>query len=185
MIKSATKIIAAILLTLFVSWIFFVINCRNQDVLRDDFHCDNIAVLTGGKNRIKTALDAANKLHAKNVFISGVYEKTTLKDILPQNIDCQSSIVLGHSARNTYENAKEISKWATENNIRDIVVVTSDYHILRSCYELHRRNPNLKIYTVKVPSTFNKRFLVLSMKEFYKMMCIFANNIVRGNLDND
>ncbi|MBE6447535.1 MAG: YdcF family protein [Alphaproteobacteria bacterium] len=173
------KTVTAIFAVLFIGLIALIFYSRQQSNIPDDLRCDNIVVLTGGKNRIKIALDSVHKFHAKSVFISGVHEKTKLRDILAEQDTGNVEIILGHKAKNTHENAKEINSWINTRNINEVIIVTSDYHMFRSVYELKKRNPYLKIYELKVFSNFNKRFLILSLKEFYRMLCICIERLIR------
>ena len=48
-------------------------------------------------------------------------------------------------SQNTYSNAIETSKWVSMNNIEEILLITSNYHIPRSILEFQNKMPNLKI----------------------------------------
>ena len=165
-------------------FVLFVLDARKIEKFPPDFVCENIAVLTGGKNRIQLALDSVKRFRAKNVFISGVYKATTLSDILQNKEIGDVSVILGYEALNTEGNAEEIRGIVDDLGMNEIVLVTSDYHMFRSLYEVRRYNRNLKIYPLKVISTFNIRFVILCVKEFYYILCILIRDSIKGFIDD-
>ena len=173
MTKYIIESLGAVVGLIFLSFIWFVFDARSPTDLPSDFLCDNIVVLTGGKNRIKLALDSIHRFKAKNVFISGVYEKTKLQDILMDSDIGDVTVSLGYKAKNTRENAKEVREMAEDLDIHEIVLITSDYHMKRSLYEIKRFNPGLKVYPMKVRSTLNFGFLFLCLKEFCRLPMMY------------
>lgn len=161
-------------------FLFFVNNVRRNESLPKDFFCEDIVVLTGDKNRIQLALDSIKRFRAKRVFISGVYKFTKLADILQNREIGDTTVILGYKALNTEGNAQEIHEIAKDLGINEIVLVTSDYHMFRSLYEIRKYNKNVKIYPVKVHSNFNLRFLMLCFKEFYYNLGILIRDSLKG-----
>lgn len=136
--------------------------------------CDNVVVLTGGKNRINHALQAIQTNQPKNIFISGVYVKTRLNDILGRDENKKSvNFILGKNARNTFENAEEIDSWAGANNVEKIILITSDYHMRRSILVLNHKNENIKIIPCVSKSKFNFYFFKTCIKEFHKTIYVY------------
>lgn len=107
---------------------------------------DAVVVLTGGNNRIGTALSIFQKHHAKYMLISGVNKKVKkeklLRDLPPEQ---QDRITLGYDAEDTVGNAREISNWIERKDISSILLITSFYHMPRSIFEIGQKNPALKI----------------------------------------
>ena len=180
MINFVLRFTAIIVSAILIFFVLFVFNARKIEEIPSDFVCENIAVLTGGKNRIQLALDSVKQFRAKNVFISGVYKTTTLSDILQNKEIGDVSVILGYEALNTEGNAKEIRGIVDDLGMNEIVLVTSDYHMFRSLYEVRKYNKNLKIYPLKVISTFNRRFVILCFKEFYYSLCILIRDSIKG-----
>lgn len=174
------RFIAIVFSLILFPFLFFVYDVRKIKNLPSDFFCEDIVVLTGGKNRIQLALDSIKRFHAKRVFISGVYKSTKLTDILQNKEIGDVSVILGYKAQNTKGNALEVRGMVEDLGIKEIVLVTSDYHMFRSLYEVKKYNKNLKIYPVKVESTFNFRFLSLCFKEFYYSFCILIRDLIKG-----
>lgn len=105
-----------------------------------DQSADGIVVLTGGSFRIADALQLLSEGRAKRLLISGVYRKTSLRQLkrkyagYDRLFDC--CIDLGYTARNTAENAIEAYIWARTHKMNSLIVVTSAYHMPRSMMEL-------------------------------------------------
>jgi uncharacterized SAM-binding protein YcdF (DUF218 family) len=112
----------------------------------------------------------------KNVFISGVHRKTTLRDLLPSGYVENIRIILGKQAKNTRGNALEISKWAKQNDISEILLITSDYHIPRSITELKLVGDFLKIYPYAVKSDVTFMFIGKCIKELHKIVYVYIRN---------
>ncbi|MBP5535116.1 MAG: YdcF family protein [Alphaproteobacteria bacterium] len=112
---------------------------------------DAIVVLTGGADRLSTALSLLDNKKASRLFISGVNSRVSMGSLF-QNIDENliSNIELGYKAENTFENAVETKEWATKNNIHSFLLVTSFYHMPRSLLELKGMMPDMNIYPVPV-----------------------------------
>lgn len=110
---------------------------------------DAIVVLTGGNHRIDEGLDLWSRLFAPELFISGVNESTTRKDILQEwsgerrlPLCC---LTLGFEAKTTRQNAAEVKDWAEQNYVRSIRLVTSNYHMPRAMLEFKAAMPNVRI----------------------------------------
>lgn len=176
------RLVIAIFAAVLILFALFVFEARKIENLPSNLTCDDIVVLTGGKNRIKLALDSIKRFRAKNVLISGVYKGTKLDDILGDADigDLNVSIILGYKAMNTEGNAKEIREVAEDLGIKKIVLITSDYHMFRSMHEIKKYNKNLKIYPLKVMSTFNSRFVMLCFKEFYYSLGVLILDSIKG-----
>ena len=121
-----------------------------------------IVILTGGTNRIKEGFEVIDKLEKKSIanlkiLVSGTgkgFTKLSLQEQLNVNFDLrliECCVKLDSVSQDTYSNATETSKWVSENNIEEILLITSNYHIPRSILEFRNKMPNLKIlfYPIK------------------------------------
>ena len=118
----------------------------------------NIVILTGGSNRIKEGLkiinkfDNTNNLHFK-ILVSGTgkgFTKLSLRNILNADFDLKlldCCLELESVSKNTFSNATETFKWATRNNIKQFILITSNYHMPRALLEFRNKMPNIKIFT--------------------------------------
>ena len=147
---------------------------------------DAIVTLTGGSNRIDAGFDLLERDLGKKLFISGVHQKTEVKQLLkhwkaePQNnLDC--CVILGFKAENTVENAIETVAWLRKENFHSIYLVTANYHIKRALLEFNRFAPDLEIIPFSViPDNFitndwwrdsTTRYLVL--REYMKYIAAY------------
>jgi uncharacterized SAM-binding protein YcdF (DUF218 family) len=113
---------------------------------------DGIVILTGGSMRLGEGLALLNSGKADRLFVSGVGERTKLDLLLmlsgklPDNIlELKERIDLGYEAKNTRGNAVEVAKWVREHHYKTIRLVTANYHMPRSYFELESVMPDVKI----------------------------------------
>ncbi len=114
-------------------------------------NADAIVVLTGGADRLATALSLLDQNKAPRMFISGVNSKVSTGALFAKiDESLIHRIDLGYEADNTFENAVETTQWMQKNKIRSILLVTSFYHMPRSLFELKTYQPNVEVYPVPV-----------------------------------
>lgn len=110
---------------------------------------DGIVVLTGRAARISDAVELLASRHGKRLLITGVYPTTTANAIarlVPENQHWVSCCVdLDHSAVNTSGNAVQTRIWAKKNDIKSLIVVTSNYHMPRALTELAHQLPDVAL----------------------------------------
>lgn len=122
---------------------------------------DCIALLTGGKGRLETALRLLAEGKGKMLFVSGAGKEVTLKDLLSrasgptqlalgQKYRGQPPIELGNEAENTIGNAIETERWIQGKSCRNLLLVTSNYHMPRSLVEFRERLPGIELIPVAV-----------------------------------
>ena len=108
-----------------------------------------VVVLTGGTDRIASAVSLMLRGDADQLLISGVNPSTTKDEIVrtvPAARDLFSCCVdLGYAAVNTAGNALETGRWVRRNNIRSLLVVTSDYHMPRALAEIGHAAPGVEL----------------------------------------
>ncbi|MEO0960840.1 MAG: YdcF family protein [Pseudomonadota bacterium] len=118
---------------------------------------DAVVVLTGGRDRIQTAMQLLESGTGSRLLISGVNTDITREDLAAQfggpntRFDC--CVDLGFRARTTMGNADETRRWAAEKNYASIAVVTSDYHMPRSLLLLRSEMPDVTLIPVVVASS--------------------------------
>ncbi len=118
---------------------------------------DAIVVLTGGADRIPTALNLLHNEFADYLFISGVNKSVAVQDVLKTTPpELLGKITLGYKAENTRENAIETTNWILAHDARSVLLVTSFYHMPRAVLELERQHPAVKILPLPVfPKSFD------------------------------
>ncbi len=117
---------------------------------------DAIVVLTGSAFRISDALELLAAGHGRRLLISGVNPDTKLSEIAhmsPQYekwFDC--CVDLDHVALDTIGNAVETKRWARQQGVRSLIIVTSDYHLPRALAELAHQLPEVRLVPYPVIS---------------------------------
>ena len=152
--------VAAILVLGLLLWsgvfIWFVVTIPAPD-LADRRPADAIVVLTGGSERVGSALQLLNAGMAPVMFISGVNQdvdlpmllrRDHLEDAVPDEqrlMEC--CIMIGHAAGNTRGNAMETAAWLAQRSspVRTIRLVTANYHMRRSMAAFAEALPNVEI----------------------------------------
>lgn len=115
---------------------------------------DAIVVLTGGSERIRNAIHLLNQEYGRLLFISGVNKKVKLPELFAIHdvskedfFKLINKVEVGFEAKNTLENAIEISQWVEKNkDVKSLRLVTSNYHIRRAMLEVRSKIPqNIEI----------------------------------------
>lgn len=149
---------------------------------------DVIAVLTGDRGRIKYSLHLAEKHPYSKLLISGLYATNSLKTVLKAQ-GLESSVEeylnskahqfeLDYYASNTIENVLNILNYLKKNpNLNNILIISSDYHIIRIKYILNtlNKNPNYNFNFDSVSSDYSEiRTIKILVKEVYKIIKAFS-----------
>ncbi len=114
---------------------------------------DGIVVLTGGADRVETALRLLAEGRGRVLLISGVNRAAEFPSLAHRaGVDpaLTSRVTLGRVATDTRGNATETAAWAEENHLNSILVVTAGYHMPRALAELRRALPDVALRPVAV-----------------------------------
>ena len=118
-------------------------------------HADGIVALTGGAERIETALHLLAEGRAERLLVSGVGPAAEFGELARRaGVDpaLRERVTLGRAAASTRGNASETADWVRVNTIRTLIVVTAGYHMPRALAELSRALPNVTLYPMPVMS---------------------------------
>lgn len=188
-----------------IMWCFFLIACLwlgglvwfvtliPSTLSESTEKADAIVVLTGGKNRLEYGLKLLAEGKSEKLFISGVHEAITesqLVKLAPPELRRkvtqmdEGAITLGREAWNTIGNAEETKRWLQEQNVKSILLVTSNYHMPRSFYEFRHLVKGVKIIPMPVPAEdydltnwwSNEHYRVLVFLEYHKYMASMVRN---------
>ncbi|HEY1933446.1 MAG TPA: YdcF family protein [Acetobacteraceae bacterium] len=115
---------------------------------------DGIVVLTGGADRIQTALRLLQANQARLLLVSGAgpgVEFTALAHLARvQAAPLADRVTLGHAAASTRGNALETAAWVHRHDIHSLIVVTAFYHMPRALIELRRVLTGVTLYPMPV-----------------------------------
>ncbi len=180
-VTTMKKIIAYSIFLILLLWIcgygFFLLHISSIKPEHPLKKTDAIIVLTGGTMRIGTGLELYKDGLAPQLFITGVHNLVTDKDIkamwhntsepLPE-----CCITLGHDATTTTGNSQEAYKWIKDNNIKSIRLVTSSYHMPRAMLEFSPVKNEGGIVIIPHPVDEKETFkhLSLAFKEYSKVL---------------
>ena len=145
--------VGAIVLVCGFFWFALQIPTEEIDL---DAKADGIVVLTGAAARIPDAIELLASEHGKRLLITGVYRSTRadeiarLSPVYAKYFKC--CIDLGHAALNTFGNAIETKRWASEHNFNSLIIVTSNWHMPRAMTEIQRQLPDTKLIAYPVIS---------------------------------
>lgn len=129
----------------------------------DNSKYDAIVVVTGSKGRIEEGLSLFHQRKAPILLISGVGKGVSeesirnrfSEDLTKQNDEPghrtqlpECCIILDYKSKNTCQNAKNTAKWAQENDIKSILLVSTFYHMPRTKLEFSHKMPDIKITPV-------------------------------------
>lgn len=133
----------------------------------EDHFSDCAVVLTGGSGRVREGFDMLTQKRIKKLIISGVYPKSSLRQIFPQwpfyGALKKNSIILEKGSRTTFGNAQKSLAIVEALHCRDITLITSQVHMYRAQKIFHSVFPKgFPIYTrVIVSGSINPDFSTL------------------------
>lgn len=111
---------------------------------------DGIVALTGGADRVATALHLLRAHRAPRLLLSGIGGGAALPGLAHRaDIDpapLAGAVTLGRQATSTRGNALETAAWVQHYDIRSLIVVTAFYHMPRALTELRRVLPGVALY---------------------------------------
>ena len=139
---------------------------------------DGIAILTGGKGRISLGLNLFTKQSNIKLIISGVDKKISINSVLPSKFQENNRIYIDQVSESTFENAVIIKDWAKKNQLYNIYIITSYYHMPRSMLLLNKfkEEVNYYAYPVKKEKSSHSNFLhdilftLFLMQEYIKYL---------------
>jgi uncharacterized SAM-binding protein YcdF (DUF218 family) len=123
---------------------------------------DAILVLTGGENRIAAGFRAWEEGKGKELFILGAGREATLSSILPAGTEISPAQLLrihieGWS-ENTLENAFSAKSAVVSRGYREVIIVTSDYHVPRAYLAMRKiLPPDISISVSPVVSNWRRK----------------------------
>lgn len=172
------KLSAKIMMSLFIIWILglMVFVVFSSGFKNDNLYIENSIVLTGGNSRISESIKLLDRGATSKVFLSGVNKSVTKEDILEDRFSkYKDHFFLGYEAENTKGNVVESEGWLLDNHIKEVRVITSDYHLLRARVEFKRSLPGIKKVWYGV-NTIDENFF--NSLENWKLLCGEYNKFI-------
>jgi len=155
-----------------------------------------IVALTGANSndRLSAAMGLLEDGYGRRMLVSGVDRKASREDIrnvsraVRRLYDC--CVDLGFTAADTVGNARETLAWAKAMRYRELIVVTTDYHMPRAMLELNAvlRPEGIATQAYAVPTRALKRrdwwrnpgAARLMVVEYCKYLAILGREAVLG-----
>ncbi len=137
------RVLAVIPLLYCLGFAWFALFLPQPEGLR---RTDAIVVFTGGPGRIDRAFAMLEARQAQRLFISGVARDVRPVELAAQYnqplrlIDC--CVVLGREAVDTRGNGDEVAAWLARRGYNSVRLITTDWHMRRSRFELDRALPD-------------------------------------------
>ncbi len=112
-------------------------------------HAQGIVALTGGADRVRTALRLLAAGAARRLLVSGIGGGAGLADLGRRAgfdpAPLAPRITLGRGAASTFGNAEEAAAWARAEHVRSLILVTAFYHMPRAEAEFRRALPGVRL----------------------------------------
>ena len=137
-------------------FLIFIKKIQYQEISFSEIS-DGIAVLTGGKGRINLGLELFYKNNGLQLIISGVDKKVSEKSIVPNDLKNLDNITIDKESESTYQNAKLINKWIRKNNLKNVSIITSYYHMPRSMLLIQSLTPAVNFYPYPVKKILSNK----------------------------
>jgi len=134
------RLLAIVLLAWALGFVWFALLLPQP---HEDQTTDAIVVLTGSAGRIDRGLALLRRNQSGHMLVSGVdrdvkrAEFAAYYKVAPELMEC--CITLGREAIDTRSNAVETSQWLARHDYRSVRIITADWHMRRSRYELSRQ----------------------------------------------
>ncbi|MDE2006786.1 MAG: YdcF family protein [Rhodospirillales bacterium] len=143
-------------------------------------HARGIVALTGGVDRVRTALRLLAAGDGRELLVSGIGGGAELGDLGRRAgfdpAPLAARITLGRGAASTYGNAREAAVWARARGVRSLILVTAYYHMPRALVEFRRALPWVRLvaYPVYPPGLRGAAKWRLLSEEFMKYLAARA-----------
>ena len=151
-LRRALRVLAAVLLLWLAGFAWFLHLAARPSSL--DPHADGIVALTGGADRVRTALRLLVAGAGGKLLVSGIGGGADLADLTRRaRLDPRPlapRITLGRGATSTRGNALEAAAWVRAQHLRSVIVVTGFYHMPRALTEFRRALPDIRLVPVSV-----------------------------------
>lgn len=158
---------------------------------------DAIVVVTGATGRLEEGLNLLNAGIAPKLFVSGVGWSMDVRQLLrlakstPKRLE--SSVFLGYKAQSTAQNARETQQWVQKHGIKTMLLVTSNYHMMRTALEFNHAMPIITIdqHAITSPRVHVDQWYkypatgLLVAREYGKFLIIWVEKLLLNMVKGD
>lgn len=175
-----------LLVALFVGFGLFMVEAR-QYREDDSVSADGIVVLTGGHDRVVSAVALLKAERGERLLISGAHPESPQADIAaaagaPESL-FECCVDTGVSAQNTIGNAQETALWVENHDYERVIVVTNDYHMPRALLELSRAMPDTELVAYGVVSELPHESAISArrwVQEYLKYVAVYTRERLKA-----
>ncbi len=148
-------LISSFMLVSLMSYQVYLLKNSPIDSWARDPVADCAVALTGGQNRLREGLDLLSRGQIKKLILSGVVPSASLRDIFPlwpfQGNVNESDVILERRSTTTYGNAQQSLPIVEALSCRDIILITSSFHMPRAYKTFRAKFPEeIKIISYSV-----------------------------------
>ena len=111
-----------------------------------------MVVITGNAGRLKAAENLMKLNSEARLLISGVAKGVKYSEIIKSETVDRKKVDLGYNAQSTLGNAFETKVWVSNNNLKDFILITDDWHMKRALLLFKNSMPNINIYPYELKS---------------------------------
>ena len=178
--------LAVPLVVFLIGFIIFSAKVANYDQPADIEQADAIIVLTGGQARLGPAVSLLSNGRGEKLLISGVHPSVSKDAIRAATggakslFDC--CVELDYLALDTIGNAAESVKWIEANAFKNVIMVTSNYHMPRAMLELRRNIGTLQVKPFAIVSQKRNLFLWLTDMDALRVLVVEYGKYLRATL---
>lgn len=144
-------------------------------------HADGILALTGGAERVETALRLLADRRADRLLVSGIGPVTDLVTLgRLAGVDTSrlaDRVTLGRNAASTHGNAVEAAEWARNTGMTSVIVVTAYYHMPRALAELQPALRGIRLYPFPVGGEVGHRAALRLLVEEYSKYLVALTGV--------
>ena len=108
----------------------------------DNIQSKTIVVITGSVGRLKAAENLISLNAEGRLLISGVAKGVKYSEIIKSKTIDHKKVDLGYNAQSTLGNAVETKVWVSNNNLKDFILITDDWHMKRALLLFKNSMPN-------------------------------------------
>ena len=135
-----------------ISFINFISNLNKENAA--NIQSKTIVVITGNAGRLKAAENLMKLNSEARLLISGVAKGVKYSEIIKNKSIDPKTVDLGYNAESTLGNAIETKVWVSNNNLKDFILITDDWHMKRALLLFKNSMPDINIYPYELKSNF-------------------------------